>query len=87
MYALFAGAVFAVAAVWGFIDGNDVVELIVADTTNNITHAILAGLGLIVGMLPASAQRPAEQDAAVTTESRFGRTPAERHERTGAGRM
>src|SRR3954451_5713452 len=50
-YALFAGVVFAVAAVWGFIDGNNVVSLVVADTTNNITHAILAVLGLVTGLM------------------------------------
>jgi hypothetical protein len=33
---------------------------VAADTTNNITHAILAGLGLLTGLMPRSAQRPAE---------------------------
>ena len=49
------GLFFAVAAIWGFIDGNDVVGLVVADTTNNITHAILAALGLVTGLMPRSA--------------------------------
>ena len=48
-YALFAGIVFAVVCVWGFIDGNNVVNLIAADTTNNVTHGILAALGLLTG--------------------------------------
>jgi hypothetical protein len=69
-YALAAGAVFAVAAVWGFIDGNDVVELLVADTTNNITHAILGALGLIVGMMPRDVQRAPDDGA---RERRFDR--------------
>jgi amino acid transporter len=59
-YALFAGVLFAVVAVWGFIDGNDVVGLLTADTTNNVTHAVLGGLGLIVGSLPRSTQRASE---------------------------
>ncbi len=56
-YALVAGAVFAVVAVLGFVDGNDVAELLVADTTNNVTHAVLGALGLIMGLLPREAQR------------------------------
>lgn len=58
VYSLLAGVVFSVAAVWGVIDGNDVVGLLAADTTNNIAHAMLAGLGLMVGMLPSEVQRP-----------------------------
>jgi hypothetical protein len=60
-YALFAGVVFAVACVWGFIDGNNVASLIAADTTNNITHGILAALGLLTGLMPRRAQRPREE--------------------------
>lgn len=81
-YALAAGIIFAVVAVWGFIDGNDVFGLIVADTTNNITHAVLAALGLVVGLMPSEAQRPAEERSA---EGRFARQQeADRHH---AGRM
>jgi hypothetical protein len=69
-YSLLAGVVFAIVAVWGFIDGNDVAEIIAADTTNNVMHAILAGLGLVAGMLPVQAQRPAEP---VTRGERTGR--------------
>lgn len=69
-YSLLAGVVFAVLAVWGFIDGNDVAEIIAADTTNNVMHAILAGLGLVTGMLPRDAQRPGEP---VTRGERTGR--------------
>jgi hypothetical protein len=59
-YALIAALVFGAMAVWGFIDGNDVVELFAADTTNNITHAVIAALGLLVAVLPRGAQRPDE---------------------------
>ncbi len=51
-YAAAAGAFFAVAAVWGFIDGNDVFGLMAVDTTDNISHAVLAGLGLASAMAP-----------------------------------
>lgn len=60
-YALFAGIVFAVACVWGFIDGNNVVSIIAADTTDNITHGVLAALGLLAGLMPRAAQRPREE--------------------------
>jgi hypothetical protein len=85
-YSLLAGVVFAIVAVWGFIDGNDVAEIIAADTTNNVMHAILAGLGLVAGMLPAETQRPAEP---VTREraGRFDGGASERRiERPTAGR-
>jgi hypothetical protein len=79
-YSLLAGVVFAGVAVWGFIDGNDVAEIIAADTTNNVMHAILAGLGLVAGMLPSEAQRPAEpvtRGARGRTSSLRGRSSAE----------
>ena len=69
-YSLLAGVVVAGVAVWGFIDGNDVAEILTAGTTNNVMHAILAGLGLVAGMLPRDAQRPAEP---VTRGERAGR--------------
>lgn len=69
-YSLLAAVVFAVVAVWGFIDGSDVAGIIAADTTNNVTHAILAGLGLVAGTLPGTAQRPQEP---VTRTERTGR--------------
>jgi uncharacterized protein DUF4383 len=52
MYAAVAGAFFAVVAVWGFIDGNDVFGLMAVDTTDNISHAVLAALGLVSAMAP-----------------------------------
>ncbi len=72
-YAVFAGVVFAAVAIWGFIDGNDVVGLLTADTTNNITHAVLGGLGLIVAALPRDVQRSDEPTATASAAPR-GRT-------------
>lgn len=83
-YALGAGVVFAVLAIWGFIDGNNVFRIFAADTTNNITHAILAALGLAVGMLPRGAQRPHEAAAAPGgADRRFSRTQDATQSRTG----
>ena len=59
MYALVAGLVYAAIAVWGFIDGNSVINLLAVDTTDNISYAVIGGLGLVAGSLPESAQRGA----------------------------
>jgi hypothetical protein len=45
-YGIVAGLFFALIAIWGFISGTDVFTLFVATTVNNITHAVLAVLGL-----------------------------------------
>lgn len=87
-YALGAGIVFAVVAIWGFIDGNSVFSIFAADTTNNITHAILAGLGLVTAMLPRVSTASPETAAAPAAGGRFSRTQAPAGDRTGhtAGR-
>ena len=53
-YSRVACAVFAVVALWGFVDGGN----IAAGTATNATHAILAGAGLAAGLLPPGAQAP-----------------------------
>jgi hypothetical protein len=45
-YGIGAGLFFALIAIWGFISATDVFTLFVANTVNNITHAVLAVLGL-----------------------------------------
>jgi len=70
-YSLLAAVVLAIVAMWGFIDGRDVAGIVVGDATNNIMHAILAGLGLLVGMLPREAQRPAEPETRGHGTGRF----------------
>lgn len=47
-YGILAGLFFALLAVWGFISGTDVFTLFVANPVNNITHAVLAVLGLVL---------------------------------------
>ncbi len=51
-YAFVVGALYAAAAVWGFIDGQSVAGIFAVDTTDNITHAIIGGLGLALGLAP-----------------------------------
>lgn len=68
--------VLAVIAVWGFIDGSDVASIIVADTTNYITHAVLGGLGLVVGLPSGERQRDKlEGDPRSVRQQRLERTP------------
>lgn len=44
------GVVYAVVTVWGFIDQTDVAEVIPVDTADNVLHAVLAGIALIVAV-------------------------------------
>jgi hypothetical protein len=80
-YALAAGIVFAVVAIWGFIDGNSTFGIFAAGTVDNITHAVLAALGLLAGLTPYAA--PEEQAAVATsrTGGRFTRTHTARREK------
>jgi hypothetical protein len=59
MFAMTAGVILVAAAVWGFIDGNDVASVFAVDTTDNITNAALGGLGLLAAFPPESMQRRA----------------------------
>jgi len=63
-FALAAGIVYAVMAVWGFIDGGSVFGLFAVDTTDNITNAIVAALGLGIALPSESVQREAGYDPA-----------------------
>lgn len=60
-YPLIAAAVFGVAAVWGFIDGHDVAGVLAAGTANNVTHAALAWLALLVSVGEHPSHAPAEK--------------------------
>lgn len=56
--ALIFGAVYAAVAVWGFVDGDDVVALVATDTDDNWLH-----VGLAVAGAPAT--RPISAGGAV----------------------
>jgi hypothetical protein len=49
--ALIFGLVYAVVAVWGFADGNDVIDLVATDAADNWLHVGLAAFGVLVGLL------------------------------------
>lgn len=66
-YAVIVGGILAALAVWGFVDGNDVLGVFAAGTGTNVTHAVLGALGLAVGAAPRRVQRPHEQDEAAST--------------------
>jgi Domain of unknown function (DUF4383) len=55
-FALTSGLVFAAMAIWGWIDGDDVVSIFAIDTTDNITYSILGAAGLLLGMTPKPLQ-------------------------------
>ncbi len=57
------GVAYVVVTIWGFVDGNDVIQLITINTADNILHAFLAGAALLVAALSggfAAASRKAE---------------------------
>jgi len=74
-FALVAGVYYALVAVWGFIDGNDVFSLLAVDTTDNIFHAAIGGLGLVVAALPEDTQR----ELGVGTQPGGPLAPGQRH--------
>jgi hypothetical protein len=49
-YARFAAAVFGVVAVWGFLDGHAVAGVLSGSPANDVTHAVLAGAGLLCAL-------------------------------------
>jgi len=59
-YGILSAVVFGVLAVWGFVDaGVDTMGIFAIGTVGNITHAIIAGAGLMVAMTPERTQRAA----------------------------
>ncbi len=58
---LIFGLLYAGMTGWGFIEGNDVVNLVPVDTADNWLHLVLAGLALLIavlsGVLLSSARR------------------------------
>ena len=49
--ALVFGLVYAAVAVWGFADGNDVIDLVATDAAANWLHVGLGAFGVLVGLL------------------------------------
>jgi len=44
------GVVYAVVTVWGFIDGNDVLNLVPVNTADNVLHLALTAAALVVAI-------------------------------------
>jgi hypothetical protein len=72
------GAIYAVVAVIGLVDGNDVLGIIPVNAADNVLHIALAALGLLTGLIsrgdahrpPARRHPPVEhhaRDTATTT--------------------
>jgi hypothetical protein len=61
LFALGFGAVYLLVAIWGFVDGNDVIGLIPVDTADNILHLAIAALGIGAGLTsPVGTRRGAQ---------------------------
>lgn len=58
LFALGFGAVYAVVTIWGFVDGNDVLNLLTVNTADNILHLAIAGLAIAAGMASAATADP-----------------------------
>jgi hypothetical protein len=56
-FSVIAGVVFSVLAVWGFLDGNDIGGLLVADAASKFMYTALGVLGLVAGSIPRASQR------------------------------
>jgi len=48
---LLFGVVYAAVTVWGFIDQRNVLDLIPVNTADNVLHAALTALALVVGLI------------------------------------
>ncbi len=58
-FALGFGAVYAVVAVWGFVDGSDILGLIPVNTADNWLHVAIAAAGIAAGLAPTPDRGPA----------------------------
>lgn len=74
-YGALAGAVFAVLAAWGWIEGGvETMGIFAIGTAGNIMHAILAVLGIGVAAMPESTQRAVTDTRPETSrDPRIGR--------------
>jgi hypothetical protein len=83
--ALVFGIVYAAVAVWGFVDGDDVVDLLATDTADNWLHVGLGAAGVLVGLvagaLGLSARREHRRLERAVTEAGAAAATAERPRR------
>ncbi len=53
------GVIYGVVTIWGFAAGNDILGLIPVDTADNILHAVLAVVAIVVAIASGGLQRRA----------------------------
>lgn len=58
------GAVYALVAIIGLVDGNDVVGLVPVNAADNILHVLLAAAGLGAGLMSSGDDRAVERTVA-----------------------
>jgi len=66
------GLTYAVVAVLGFIDGDDVLGLIPVDIADNFLHSALAVLALLAAAAPVPGRRAAEEPEGLSGLARLG---------------
>ena len=83
--ALIFGIVYAAVALWGFVDVDDVADLLAVDTADNWLHVGLAAagglVGLVAGALGLSARREHRRLERAVTEAGAAAATAERPRR------
>jgi hypothetical protein len=73
------GAVYGLVAIWGLIDGNDVIGLVPVNGADNVLHILLAALGLVTGAISDADDWDARDRVGDGrgTDQRVGRSSAE----------
>jgi predicted outer membrane repeat protein len=49
-FALGFGAVYGIVTIWGFVDGDDVLNLIPVNTADNLLHLAISAAGILAGL-------------------------------------
>ena len=66
LFALGFGVVYAAVAVWGFIDGSDILGLVPVNTADNWLHVAIAAVGVLAGLASSTGPRHPPAHAAPT---------------------
>ena len=74
--ALAFASAYALVTVWGFIDGNDVANVIPVNTADNVLHGALAGVGFLA-YAASETRAQTKPPSARDREGRFGPAPVD----------
>lgn len=66
-YALGFGAVYAVVALWGFVDGSTVLWLLPVNLADNLLHLAIAATGILAGLASSNVPHEARDRGAART--------------------